>query len=122
MQHVVNWETQGQGHLEVVNGYSRVYFAIQVEGNLPESKIEGDEGDWWRLNVEGRMQGITFTRTYEVPIFCEGYEFQEADTLNDEIIAKVPVGRLRTDYSEELKTCVDRGTRYRYSVSTEDTY
>ncbi|QFT54814.1 hypothetical protein FIU95_09635 [Microbulbifer sp. THAF38] len=106
LQHVVNWETQGQGHLEVVNGYSRVYFAIQVEGNLPESKIEGDEGDWWRLNVEGRMQGITFTRTYEVPIFCEGYEFQEADTLNDEIIAKVPVGRLRTDYSEELKKLV----------------
>ncbi|WP_445354123.1 DUF3592 domain-containing protein [Microbulbifer sp. EKSA008] len=123
LQNSVNWEAGGIGHLELVDNCSRVYFAIQVAGDLPQSIIEGYIGDWWRLKVKGGMSGAWFNRTYEVPIFSEGYEVQEADVFSSEVLVKVPLGREKLDYSEDLKKLVsierlDTGYQIRQKILT----
>ncbi|WP_193161258.1 DUF3592 domain-containing protein [Microbulbifer hainanensis] len=109
------WDLSGRGKIRNTTRGARVYFAFEVPEDMPSSRLDNGNGNWWSLEVRGRMQGVDFNREYEIPVFrvsdttarTASQPERAPDPVSARAFAGMDVVRGKTDFTDELEAMLD---------------
>lgn len=65
----VKWQDEGYAQVKPMANHINVEFCFDVPNNLPVSESPSDNYNFWRLNLEAKMEGTDLNRIFEIPVY-----------------------------------------------------
>ncbi|MEX1033809.1 MAG: hypothetical protein WDZ30_10660 [Cellvibrionaceae bacterium] len=79
------WQREGFAHTRAYGGKTRLEILFDVDDNLPASDVKKrSRYHLWRLQVEAKLPGADFDRSFEIPVFPTGEKAQQLRALSTE--------------------------------------
>jgi hypothetical protein len=66
------WESGGIADTENHDGTTRILIKFDVPDGLQTSELPSEKYHLWQLKLEAALDGVDFSRTYEIPVFATG--------------------------------------------------
>lgn len=78
------WQRMGYAYTMSAPLGTRLEILFNLDDALPESERPAGRYHLWRLNVLGQLNGATFKRRYELPVFATGAKARNVQLLSED--------------------------------------